>query len=519
MAAVRFAPGEVGSGFLFSGRGNDYVRLPANLFPFPTVGTANQPFTFEVWFSTTSGGVIIGQQDVVPFGNRLGGYEPALYVGTNGLLYAEMFYGNGLQIISTNTVNDGIFHHAAVTYDGATEILYLDGAPIGSTPLRQQSYAFSYQYQFGTGFTGGWYGAPGGWFPFAGVVDEPALYNRALTAGEVAAIFQAGSAGKCIAMASQSLRHRFSFNEPAGSTVASDSAGYADGKLLFASNTEPFTNGLPDGSGFTGSGELSLKGTNGYLSLPSEIISSLSSATFEMWVTWNGPNSSTYQRIFDFGASDHGANESGAGTNYLMLSPVRGDTNVLGFEATGVNPVDGGGVDPNAVKLLAEKPLTVGQPSYIAVTYDPIDGLSQLFVNGTLVAGTNRVLNSLSRLTDVNNWLGRSQWQPDPFFNGQFDEFRVWEGVLTPDRITTHFTAGPNQPLPVTPPEVTVTPAGENLLVSWREDISSGFQLQTKPDITANDWLTISNGIVLNKAVYHITVPPGTTKGFYRLKR
>jgi hypothetical protein len=157
MGAVKFAPGKVGNGFLFSGRGNEYVRLPANLFPFPTVGTDNQPFTFEVWFSTVSGGVILGQQDVLPFGNRLGGYEPALYVGTNGLLYAEMFYGNGLQIISTNTVNDGLFHHAAVTYDGTTEILYLDGMPIGSTPLRQQSYAWVYQYEFGTGFTGGWY--------------------------------------------------------------------------------------------------------------------------------------------------------------------------------------------------------------------------------------------------------------------------------------------------------------------------------------------------------------------------
>jgi hypothetical protein len=128
-------------------------------------------------------------------------------------------------------------------------------------------------------------------------------------------------------------------------------------------------------------------------------------------------------------------------------------------------------------------------------------------------------MNSLSRLTDVNNWLGRSQWQPDPFFNGQFDEFRVWEGVLTPDKIANHFTAGPNEPLPVAPPEVSVSPSGENLLVSWRADISAGFQLQTKPDITANDWLTISNGIVLNKAVYHVTVPPGTTKGFFRLKR
>ena len=33
--------------------------------------------------------------------------------------------------------------------------------------------------------------------PFAGLIDEPAVYNRALSAEEIAAIYNAGSAGKC----------------------------------------------------------------------------------------------------------------------------------------------------------------------------------------------------------------------------------------------------------------------------------------------------------------------------------
>ena len=33
--------------------------------------------------------------------------------------------------------------------------------------------------------------------PFAGRIDEPAVYNRALSAAEIQAIYNAGSAGKC----------------------------------------------------------------------------------------------------------------------------------------------------------------------------------------------------------------------------------------------------------------------------------------------------------------------------------
>ena len=192
-----FAPGKVGSGFGLRG-GTDYVALPQNVFPYPTSGSGTAPFSFEVWFSTTNGGVILGQQNTVPYIAGPGAYVPALYVGTDGKLYAALFWDNFTRLISTNTVNDGAFHHVAVTFDGTTEVLYLDGAASGSTPFIQQAYPGPYQYQLGTGYTaGGWPGGNGSWFPFSGIIDEASLYTRALSAGEVAAIYQAGSSGKC----------------------------------------------------------------------------------------------------------------------------------------------------------------------------------------------------------------------------------------------------------------------------------------------------------------------------------
>jgi uncharacterized repeat protein (TIGR01451 family) len=193
---AKFATGQVSGAFSFDGI-NSHVALPDKFFPFPTSGTANQPFTFEVWFRTTSGGVIFGQQAGSAY-NLVSGYVPGLYVGTDGRLRAQMFWsGVTTAISSSSSVTNGAFHHAAVSYDGTNSVLYLDGVPVASAPWTQTAYASNYQYQFGTGYTVNSPAGNGGWFTFSGLIDEPSLYSRALNSNEVVAIYLAGSAGKC----------------------------------------------------------------------------------------------------------------------------------------------------------------------------------------------------------------------------------------------------------------------------------------------------------------------------------
>src|SRR5437764_853281 len=141
---------------------------------------------------------------------------------------------NALDSVGTN---NGAFHHAAVTYDGTTEVLYLDGVAVHSVPFTQQGYTANYHYQLGTGYTAGWAGTTGLWSPFKGVVDEASLYGRALTPGEIAAIFNAGSAGKCYGTITvgADLKHRYSFGESAGTRIVTDLVGGANGSLLYAS--------------------------------------------------------------------------------------------------------------------------------------------------------------------------------------------------------------------------------------------------------------------------------------------
>ncbi len=518
MGGGGFAPAKVGRGFVFSGSGDDYLNLPPNLFPMPTSGTANNPFSFELWFKTSSGGVILGQQDQRPFDPPLAGNVPAIYVGTNGHLYALMFWGVDEPLESSVNVADGAFHHVAVTYDGSTEVVFLDGAPIGSRSLTQEAYAGIYFYQLGTGWTDGWPATPGGWWPFTGTVDEAAFYLRALTAIEVMSLFQAGTAGKCGPPPGLALVHRYSFNEPAGSEIAIDSISASDGHLLFASSDPPYTNGFPDGSDFTGTGRLALRGTNGYVSLPSRLSSWFSNASFEAWVTWNGPATSVWQRVWDFGFNDLGTNRSGIGTNYIIFCPCRGGTELLGFEETTVNPF-GSDVDPSALILNGTDRMPLGQLTYVAVTYDPLSNSSKLFLNGVLVSSASKPLNPLRNFTDYNNWLGRSQWTRDPFYNGEYEEFRIWDGVLSAEEIAAHNAAGPDQQFVRVRPQLFFSRLGSELILSWYTNYATEFMVQSAPSPVSTTWINVTNTVLVTNGTFQVKLPSTSTAAFYRLKR
>ena len=517
IGGVQFAPGKVGTGFSFSGSGDDFIALPANIFPMPVSGEGNAPFSFELWFQTTNGGVILGQQDLPPFESDLGGYVPAIYVGTNGLLYVQLFWTTAPQFTSTNLVNDAMFHHLVVTYDGALEKLYFDGTVIGTTPLTQEGYSPTYYYEMGTVYTGGWDGTTGDWFPFTGIIDEPSLYTRALTASEVTSLFNSGSAGKCAPPgAGLVLRHRYSFDEPASSRVVTDSIRGANGLLVYGSPGPPYTNGIPDGSGFSGEGTLQLNGSNGCVSLPPRLLSSVSNFTVEAWVTWNGPDTNVWQRVFDFGISDRGTNANGIGTNYVIFTTARGGTGLPGFEETTVNPF-GTAVDPEALVLTGAAPLPIGQEVYIAISYDPLTNSTRLYLDGVLVASSSNVINATSRFMDYTDWLGRSQWDRDPFFSGSFNEFRIWQGVLSEQDIASHFAAGPDQQFVISRPLLNIAHTGNSILLSWPADGTAGFQLQRTQNLSAPSWAAVTTSVTLSNGHYSALLPASGTSAFYRL--
>jgi hypothetical protein len=148
----------------------------------------------QSWFRTTSGGVIIGIQDSA-YGATSQYWNPLLYVGTDGKLYGGIWTTAPQQVVSVQGLADGAWRHAALSYDGSTVTLYLDGVSLGTaTGISSQSMPTS---QIGSGYTMYWPSANNGWYDFNGQIDEVSIHNRVLSAGEILAVFNAGNNGFC----------------------------------------------------------------------------------------------------------------------------------------------------------------------------------------------------------------------------------------------------------------------------------------------------------------------------------
>lgn len=160
---------------------------------------------------------------------------------------------------------------------------------------------------------------------------------------------------------------------------------------------------------------VSFDGKAGHVTLPVGIAADLSDFTIAAWVRTDSEK--TWARLFDFG-DDRG--------NYLFLSP-RGGSGKPRFAVSttyGYNEqfIDAGEALPKA------------QWAHLAVTLSGKTGT--LYLNGTAV-GTNPAIDfppfQLGK-TD-RNWLGRSQFPNDPFFEGSIDDFRIYDGALTTEQI------------------------------------------------------------------------------------
>ncbi|MQL61515.1 DNRLRE domain-containing protein [Streptomyces vinaceus] len=156
-----------------------FVQLPDQL-------VSDTPYlTAELWFRTSGSGVLLSYQDHTLDEATTGKYTPALYVGTDGKLRGEFWNGTAAPITSTSAVNDGAWHHAALTAAGNTQTLYLDGKKAGTLSGEITQYDQRFVY-LGAGYWNNWPATTGTVGHFAGEIDEAAIYSRPLGARTIA---------------------------------------------------------------------------------------------------------------------------------------------------------------------------------------------------------------------------------------------------------------------------------------------------------------------------------------------
>jgi hypothetical protein len=176
-----FGPGRVGQAFVSDGSG-DGVRVgnPGKL--------QIQDLTIELWVKRAS--PTIASQvstDALFFGFGSGGY--GFGINNDGRLFLTRVDVDNVTI--STGVTDTNFHHVAVTKSGTNVFFYIDGVAVSAPPY---STTFTFSSSAAIGARGDTLGNS-----FYGSMDEVSVYNRALSAAEIQAIFNAGAVGKCAA--------------------------------------------------------------------------------------------------------------------------------------------------------------------------------------------------------------------------------------------------------------------------------------------------------------------------------
>jgi concanavalin A-like lectin/glucanase superfamily protein len=168
--AVGFAPGADNQGFSLSGAENSFVEVPDD----PSLMTTGA-VTMDAWiFQTTMGGRII---------------DKAQAFGRNGYMMDVAgdqlrLFVSGDAVISTDHLPAGVFTHVAGVYDGTHLGVYINGALSGEEvtgPMTPNNLPL----RMGGDSLGG--------SLFVGIIDEPRVFNRALTADEIALLFWQGN--------------------------------------------------------------------------------------------------------------------------------------------------------------------------------------------------------------------------------------------------------------------------------------------------------------------------------------
>jgi Concanavalin A-like lectin/glucanases superfamily len=191
---ISFAEGSVGHAFSFNGTSSS-IKIPAS--PALDIG-AGDGFTIMAWIKPSE---VDGLHPIIQWSE--GSNPLSLWIGIrpyeNGVLRSDITDADGNRFVVSNpdVLASGIFQHIALTYDKASGIgtWYLNGIIVAQRQLS------GLVHTKGDLLISRRNTRQGDWSSnrsFAGLMDEIAIYNRALSAAEVQAVFTEQSKGETL---------------------------------------------------------------------------------------------------------------------------------------------------------------------------------------------------------------------------------------------------------------------------------------------------------------------------------
>lgn len=167
--AVAWGPGHLGTGLIFSGAGALDVANPATI----NLGTAD--FTVSLWVKRD---VLGGAQRhlLSKCGALWGpGCKEIYFNASDQLVFGSNQTGDTFSV----AIADQAWHHVAITFADASNAInfYVDGALRATTTKTLEADGAGHQITIGNHLNS---------YPFSGSLDEVKVYQRALTAQEIA---------------------------------------------------------------------------------------------------------------------------------------------------------------------------------------------------------------------------------------------------------------------------------------------------------------------------------------------
>ncbi len=411
---VSYSVGKVGQSFDLAGYGDNSGNGDRILVGNP-VSLQLQDFTIETWVKRASSTIVTNSPAPSPgeggiiFGFGTGGYGLAIYQSTNQLVLSQMDFP---ATFSALTVTDTNWHHVAVSKSGSQVTFYLDG--VADTPT-----FFNPTFTFSTNSAIGARGDNMVTDAFFGQIDELAIYDRALSAGEIQAITNSGSAGTCT---------------PTATTLPSGMVAWwgGDGNPsdISGNNNGTLQNGATYAVGKVGQA-FSFNGGQ-YVDVPTSasLNPGANSFSIDAWIyptvdqpgvivaKWGDTGAFTNQRAYTVLTN----------TNRKLLFAISNDAdqNVGAFHSFETGP--------NVIALNAW--------NHVAAVYDHSTGTRYVYVNGVQVAtdtpGAITITNSTADLT-----IGAQAFSSSPaFFAGGIDEVEFFNRGLAQSEIQAIYNAG-----------------------------------------------------------------------------
>jgi hypothetical protein len=228
---VTYKSGVVGQAFSFDGS-TGYIQITNNSDLNPT-----NALSIESWIYLNE---FDGNHSIIRKDGECGNRQFLLTVGPNQKFRAHIGITNGTYYWTdgATTVNPKTWYHVAMTYNAASNglILYVNGAVDATASATGSSITTTEPIYIG----GDPY--PGcSQYYFPGLIDEPTLYNRALSGTEISAIYSAGCAGKCKVDTDNDgltdLQEAFLGTDP--NNPDTDGDGLTDGDEVFLYHLDP----------------------------------------------------------------------------------------------------------------------------------------------------------------------------------------------------------------------------------------------------------------------------------------